>query len=181
CTSVKPSSHHTGGIAMTRVRTREQPASQYPHHQYPPSQPADAAIRAVAAIGLMAVGIIHALEIQGQLSGAAWLTAGFCGLAIAGPVCGMWLLVRPGRLPWLAAGAICLSAALGYVLTRSVTMPGDPGDVGNWLEPLGVTALIVEGIVVVLAVLVLIDEIATATVAEIAVEVEAIDDHRLVD
>ncbi|HXS62054.1 MAG TPA: hypothetical protein VN767_04220 [Streptosporangiaceae bacterium] len=166
---------------MTRVRTREQPASQYPHHQYPPSQPADAAIRAVAAIGLMAVGIIHALEIQGQLSGAAWLTAGFCGLAIAGPVCGMWLLVRPGRLPWLAAGAICLSAALGYVLTRSVTMPGDPGDVGNWLEPLGVTALIVEGIVVVLAVLVLIDEIATATVAEIAVEVEAIDDHRLVD
>jgi hypothetical protein len=166
---------------MTRVRTREQPASQYPHHQYPPSQPADAAIRAVAAIGLMAVGIIHALEIQGQLSGAAWLTAGFCGLAIAGPVCGMWLLVRPGRLPWLAAGAICLSAALGYVLTRSVTMPGDPGDVGNWLEPLGVTALIIEGIVVVLAVLVLIDEIATATVAEIAVEVEAIDDHRLVD
>ncbi len=162
---------------MTQVRSRERPASRHPSRQYPPSQPADAAIRAVAAIGLMAVGIIHALEIQGQLSGAAWLTAGFCGLAIAGPVCGMWLLVRPGRLPWLAAGAICLSAALGYVLTRSVTVPGDPGDVGNWLQPLGVTALIIEGIVVVLAVIVLIDEIAATTMTAIAAEVEPSDDH----
>jgi hypothetical protein len=149
---------------MTQVRTRNQPV-----RYDPPSQPSDAAIRAVAAIGLMAVGIIHALEIRGQLSGAAWLTAGFCALAIAGPVCALWLLVRPGRLPWLGAGLICLSAASGYVLTRSVAMPGDPGDVGNWLDPLGVTALIVEGIVVVLAVVVLLDEFALTRPAALAV------------
>jgi hypothetical protein len=146
---------------MTQVRTREQLI-----RQDPPSQPADAAIRAVAAIGLLAVGIVHALEIQGQLSGAAWLTAGFCALTIAGPACALWLLVRPGWLPWLAAGLICLSAAAGYVLTRSVAVPGDPGDVGNWLEPLGVTALIVEGIVVVLAALVLADEFAPRSVMD---------------
>jgi hypothetical protein len=154
---------------MTQVRTRSQPASQIPPSQDPPSQPADAAIRAVAAIGLMAVGIIHALEIQGQLAGAAWLTAGFCALTIAGPVCGLWLLVRPGRLPWLAAGLICLSAALGYILTRSVAVPGDPGDLGNWLQPLGVTALITEGIVVVLAALVLLDDFALTRPLPLAV------------
>ena len=168
---------------MTQVRTREHPAASPGRRQYPPndaqySQSADAATRAVAAIGLMAVGIIHALELQGQLSGAAWLTVGFAALTIAGPVCGMWLLVRPGRLPWMAAGLICLSAALGYVLTRSVAVPGDPRDVGNWLEPLGVTALIIEGIVVVLAVLVLLDELAAKTMAQLAVEVEAAPDHR---
>ncbi len=41
-------------------------------------------------------------------------------------------------------------------------MPGDPGDVGNWLVPLGVIALIIEGVVVVLAALVLADEFALA-------------------
>lgn len=41
----------------------------------------DPAVRAVTAIGLLAVGIIHALEIPGQLGGAAWLTLGFIGLA----------------------------------------------------------------------------------------------------
>jgi hypothetical protein len=46
---------------------------------------------------------------------------------------------------------ICLSAGFGYVLTRSVGLPGDRGDLGNWLEPLGVTALISEAVVVVLA------------------------------
>ena len=41
------------------------------------------------------------------------------------------------------------------VLTRSVPVPGDPGDVGNWLEPLGVASLITEGVVVILAAMIL--------------------------
>ncbi len=118
----------------------------------------DEAMRAVAVIGLMAVGIIHALEIQGQLSGAVWLAVSFCLLAVTAPVCGLWLLARPGRLPWVAGGLICLSTAIGYVLTRSTGMPGDSRDVGNWLEPLGITSLIIEAIVVIVAVLALTDK-----------------------
>ena len=37
-------------------------------------------------------------------------------------------------------------------------MPGDPADVGNWLEPLGLAALITEGIVVILAGLALVGQ-----------------------
>jgi len=111
----------------------------------------DPAVRAVVAVGLITVGIIHALEIQGQLSGAVWLTAGFCLLALVAPIAGLWLLTRPTLLAWQFGGLICLLTAVGYVLTRSIGMPGDPGDVGNWLEPLGVAALITEGIVVILA------------------------------
>ncbi len=116
-----------------------------------PDLSTDAAARAVAAIGLMAAGIIHALEIPAQLAGAAWLTAGFCLVAGAAPGCGLWLLARPGPTAWLFSGLLCLSVAAGYVLTRSIAMPGDAGDVGNWLEPLGLASLITEGIVVVLA------------------------------
>jgi hypothetical protein len=116
---------------------------------------ADPALRAVAASGLIVVGVIHALEIQGQLGGAVWLTTGFVLLAVIAPLAGIWLLARPSTPAWVFGGLLCLSAALGYVLTRSVPVPGDPGDVGNWLEPLGVAALITEWVVVILVALAL--------------------------
>jgi hypothetical protein len=121
------------------------------------AQPVDAAARAVAAIGLMSVGIIHALEIQGNLGSTVWLTVAFSVLAGIAPVAGLCLLVRPSRASWIAGGVICLATAIGYVLTRSVGLPGDTGDIGNWLEPLGITSLIIEGIIVVIAVLALMD------------------------
>ena len=128
--------------------------------QHVPDLSTDAAARAVSAIGLMTVGIIHALEIPDQIGGAAWLTAGFCLIAVTAPGCGLWLLARPGPAAWLAGGALCLSVAAGYVLTRSVPLPGDPSDVGNWLEPLGMAALIAEGMVVMLAGLALAAQVA---------------------
>ena len=120
-----------------------------------PALPIDPAVRAAGAIGLMTVGVIHVLEIQGQLSGAAWLTAGFVLLGVVAPIVGLWLLARPSPAAWQVSALVCVSAFGGYVLTRSVPVPGDRGDVGNWLEPLGVVALITEAIVMILAALVL--------------------------
>ena len=116
----------------------------------------DPAVRAVTVIGLIAVGIIHAVEIPGAVSGAVWLTIGFCLLAVIAPGVGLWLLLRPSLLAWEFAGACCALAAAGYVLTRSLPMPGDAEDVGNWMEPLGVSSLIIEGVIVILAALVLV-------------------------
>ena len=130
--------------------------------QHAPRLAADPAVRAVGAIGLIAVGIIHALEIQGTLSGAPWLTAGFSLLAVVAPVAGLWLLARPAALAWQFGGLLCLFTAAGYILTRSAPVPGDPSDVGNWLEPLGVAALITEAIVVILTVLALVGQTRAA-------------------
>jgi hypothetical protein len=120
-----------------------------------PALPVDPAVRAAGAIGLMAIGVIHVLEIQGQLGGAAWLTAGFVLLGLAAPVVGLWLLASPSPAAWQVSAVLCVAAFAGYVLTRSVPVPGDKGDVGNWLEPLGIVALMTEGIVTILAVIVL--------------------------
>jgi hypothetical protein len=137
------------GLTLPRVPARLTTELQRP------ALPLDPAVRASAAIGLIAVGIIHVLEIQGQLGGAAWLTAGFVALAGCAPVAGLWLLARPSSAAWGFSGLVCFLAAAGYILTRSVPVPGDPGDRGNWLEPLGVAALFTEVIVTILAVLVL--------------------------
>jgi hypothetical protein len=120
-----------------------------------PALPVDPAVRAAGAIGLLTVGLIHVLEIQGQLMGAVWLAAGFILLAVTAPIAGLWLLARPSSVAWQFSGLVCLAAAGGYILTRSIAVPGDTGDRGNWLEPLGVAALFIEGIVVILTVLVI--------------------------
>ena len=139
-----------GAISPPQATTRDTDTTREP------ALATDPAVRAVTAIGLFAVGIIHALEIPGQVRGVVWLTMGFCLLAVVAQGAGLWLLVRPSVLAWEFAGLVCALAAVGYVLTRSVPVPGDAADVGNWLEPLGVAALIVEGTVVILAALILV-------------------------
>jgi hypothetical protein len=136
-------------ISMSRV------PAHWTAELHRPALPLDPGVRAAAAIGLITVGLIHVLEIQGQLSGAAWLTAGFVLLAVSAPAAGLWLLARPSSPAWQFSGLVCFLAAAGYILTRSVPVPGDKGDVGNWLEPLGLAALFTEGIVTILAGLVL--------------------------
>jgi hypothetical protein len=113
--------------------------------------PADPALRGVTAVGLITAGVIHAVEIQGELGGAVWLTIGFSLLAVVAPLAGLWLLVRPTGPAWIFAGLVGLLAAVAYMATRTVGLPGDHGDIGNWLEPLGLVALITEWLVVILA------------------------------
>ncbi|MEA2340710.1 MAG: hypothetical protein QOG11_787, partial [Solirubrobacteraceae bacterium] len=43
------------------------------------------------------------------------------------------------------------AAAAGFVLTRTVGLPQATGDIGNWMEPLGLASLFVEGTLIVLA------------------------------
>ena len=139
-----------GAISPPQATTRDTETTTHV-----PALATDPAVRAVTAIGLFAVGIIHALEIPGQATGAVWLTIGFCLLTVVAQGAGLWLLVRPSILAWEFAGLVCALAAAGYVLTRSVPVPGDAGDVGNWLEPLGVASLTIEAVVVILALIIL--------------------------
>jgi hypothetical protein len=118
-------------------------------------RPADPALRAVTATGLITMGIIHAVEIQGELGGA---------------VAGVWLLVHPTVPAWAFAGLVGLLAALGYMATRSFGVPGDHDDVGNWLEPLGLVALITEWLVVILVGLALGSQRGAASQASMTTE-----------
>ena len=90
------------------------------------------------------------------------LTAGFGLLAAGAPVVCRRLLIEPARPSWALAGLAGLCAAAGYVLTRSLAMPGDGDDGGNGLEPFGLAALIIELVIVILAVLAIASQRRTA-------------------
>ncbi|MCW2966597.1 MAG: hypothetical protein JWM71_369 [Solirubrobacteraceae bacterium] len=111
----------------------------------------DISSRAVVAIGLAGIGLIHLLDAIGKYSETRYLFWMYVAL-IAGSLAtaGLVLFTRT-RLAFLAAAGLAASALIGFVLSRTTGLPDATGDVGNWTEPLGLASLFVEGAVVAVA------------------------------
>ncbi len=107
--------------------------------------------RAAAVVSLGGVALIHLLELQGKLAEVRYIGFGYIGLIIGCVVAAAMLVHRNSRAGWLLTGGLALATFTGYSLTRTVGLPQSTGDIGNWLEPIGLASLFVEGIVIFLA------------------------------
>jgi hypothetical protein len=115
----------------------------------PDSRPELRSWRVFAGILLLAIAVIHIYEALG--ADGAFLVGGFIACA-AGTTAGATLLfTRAPRLGWILGGLTALLTFLGYIVTRATPVPGDQSDAGNWLEPLGVVSLVLEGLLVAAA------------------------------
>jgi hypothetical protein len=120
----------------------------------PPPSGADVIMRAVGAVALAALAMIHVIDLPGTLGTVPLVGAGYLGIIAAAVVTGGVMITRSHWLAWAAAGVLAVSAMGGYVLTRTVGgFLGDHGDVGNWRCPLGIAALSVETLLILLAAL----------------------------
>jgi hypothetical protein len=126
--------------------------------QWQPDQGASATVRAVAALALVALAVIHVVDLPGTLGPTPLVGIGYLGIIVAAVLVGGVLIARPHWLAWAAAAAVAISAMGGYVLTRALPggFLGDHGDVGNWHCPLGITALSVESVIILLVLLVVL-------------------------
>jgi hypothetical protein len=120
-----------------------------------PAQGADVIARAVGALALAALAVIHVVDLPGTLGPTPLVGAGYLGIIAATVLTGGIMITRSHWLAWAAAGAVAASAMGGYVLTRAVPggFLGDHADVGNWRCPLGIAALSVETLIILLVVL----------------------------
>jgi hypothetical protein len=75
----------------------------------------------------------------------------FLGVIVACLVASFLLLHAAAPRYWALAGTPAVSALTAYVLTRTVGLPFDRTDVGNWSDPLGIASLFVETTVAVTA------------------------------
>lgn len=107
--------------------------------------------RSAAVMALGGVALIHLLELQGKLSEVKYLGVGYIGLIVGCVFAAAMLVHRNSRTGWIVAGGLALATFVGYSLTRTVGLPQSSGDIGNWLEPMGLASLFVEGTVVLLA------------------------------
>jgi hypothetical protein len=100
----------------------------------------------------LAIAVIH-LQDQGGLLGnqsPMWLKYGYYMVEISSTISAA-LIIRGKVSGWVLGLASSIGPMTGYILSRSVGLPGDSGDVGNWNYLLGTVSLIVEGSFIVLA------------------------------
>jgi hypothetical protein len=110
-------------------------------------------LRATAIVLLMAVAVIHIVQLVPTFQVTPALGMTFV-LLIAGAVfVGGWLVKerRTAFHLWLPVAGLGTAALLGYGFTRLFSTPLDRYDVGNWSCELGMAALFVEGVLVATA------------------------------
>ncbi len=120
-----------------------------------PAQHSDVIARAVGALALAALAVIHVIDLPATLGPTPLVGAGYLAIIAAAVLTGGVMITRSRGLAWAAAGAVAASAMGGYVLTRLLPggFLGDHADIGNWRCPLGIAALSVEAILILLVVL----------------------------
>lgn len=116
--------------------------------------------RAVGAVLAALVAVVHIADQGGltALKDPAYVGQGYRLLELVAVVtAGLLLLARArARLAgWVLALGVALGPIIGYVLSRGPGLPGYTEDRGNWSELLGLQALTVEGLLLVLAAVVL--------------------------
>ena len=142
-------------------------------NQWQPDQSAAAVARAVGALALAALAVIHVVDLPGTLGPTPLVGIGYLGIISAAVVISGALIARSHWLAWAAAAAVAVSAMGGYLLTRALPggFLGDHGDVGNWHCPLGIAALSLETLIILLVLLVLLgDWQGRARAAHVAAE-----------
>src|SRR3954470_20735090 len=110
----------------------------------------DGIARAVAAIGLAGVALIHLLDLPRQLSDTPYMFFLYLALMVSSVVLAGVLIGTSDARVWAAATVLSALVIVGYVLSRTTGLPQSSDDVGNWSEPLGLASLFVEGSLVTL-------------------------------
>jgi hypothetical protein len=111
------------------------------------------ALSLLGSILCLAVGLIH-IQDQGGFLGdqsPTWIAVSYYAVEIVAGVAAL-LLARQQLLGWVLGVGISAGPAVAYLLSRSVGLPGDSNDIGNWGYTLGTVSLVVEGLLFTLSV-----------------------------
>jgi hypothetical protein len=108
--------------------------------------------RGLGIAGLVAVAVVHLVQLPETVPPTPGLGALFTALVLAAVLVAAGLVRADVRALWYATALTATGPLLGYVLTRSMPVPFDTEDVGNWTEPLGLVALLLEGCLLALSV-----------------------------
>jgi hypothetical protein len=116
-------------------------------------------VRVAGALLALAVAAVHVADQGGvtALTSPAWIGWGYRVIEVGGVLTALTLLVpRPAWLGpawtgWAAGVLLGAGPFIAYVLSRSVGVPGDHGDVGNWGYWVGTVSLFIEAALVALS------------------------------
>jgi hypothetical protein len=141
--SSSPASTNGAGVLAL-----EPPAARA--HPDPQAPISESTVRLVGVAALSGIALIHILDSVATYHSTRYIFWLYIAL-IAGaiPVAGL-LLHWSSPLAWWPTAALAAGPLAGYLWSRSVGLPGDAPDIGNWLCTLGMAALFVESALVAL-------------------------------
>lgn len=114
----------------------------------------EVAVRLVGALLALAIAAVHIADQGGvtALTSPHWMGWSFRLIEAAGVLTAVTLLVpRPAWAGWAASLLLGAGPFVGYIASRTVGVPGDHADVGNWGYWEGTVSLVVEAALVVLS------------------------------
>jgi hypothetical protein len=108
----------------------------------------DAVARAVAIVGLVAIALIHMLELPDAFAAIGYIGALFIAAIVSVLALAAALTRTSDDRVWAAAGGLSALILLLYVISRWVGLPGFTDDKGDWSETLGLSSMVVETLIV---------------------------------
>ncbi|HEY3560173.1 MAG TPA: hypothetical protein VGL05_22045 [Kribbella sp.] len=107
--------------------------------------------RAVAAVTLGAIAVLHVLDLGDELEESKLVGYGFIALIAAALISAALLITVPNFRVWGLVDLLVAGAIAAYVLSRTTGLPTDPFDIGNWNCVLGIASLATETFVLAIA------------------------------
>ncbi len=110
-----------------------------------------ATMRSVALmIGLVGIIAVHLMDLPGKMEKVPYIGFMYIGVILAAGFLIHRIISGATRNDYLAAATLAAAVIVGYIVNRTVGMPGATDDIGNWWEPLGFLSVVVEAWVIVL-------------------------------
>jgi hypothetical protein len=102
----------------------------------------------------LAVVVVHIMD-QGGFPGSkmpTYVGIGYYLIEMFGVVAAVLFIGGEMRTGWFLAIGVAAGPLVGFILSRGPGLPNYADDKGNWTEPLGLTSMLVEGVLLALAV-----------------------------
>ncbi len=103
--------------------------------------PAGSALAGAGAALIAVIGLVHWIDMPSSFQDAPYKGLLFLLNGIAAVVV-VYGIAQASRWSWLLGILVAGGALVGYVISRTIGLPGIPPD--DWLDPLGILSLVVE-------------------------------------
>jgi hypothetical protein len=139
-------STHSNG---SRVLTLAPPAAE---RRELPSPISESTARVLGTIAVLGIAVIHILDSASTYHSTRWIFWAYIALIVTSVPVALVLLHWSSRLAWAVAAGVAVGPLIAYLWSRSIGLPGDAPDIGNWLCTLGMVALFVESALLALTI-----------------------------
>ena len=102
----------------------------------------------VGIVLILIVGLVHVIDAKDSFQDAAYKGWLFYANGVAAAIAA-YSIFKKQDWAWYFGLMIAVGSLGGYIASRTVGLPYIPAEPENWLEPLGVAAMIAEALFVI--------------------------------